>query len=552
MIYERELQVALEAALEAGKILRGEFHREGGPRGHSAHADADTEAEWLIRERLLSQFPKYAYRGEETGSVPAEHSRIWLVDPNDGTSAFLRGARGSAVSIALLEQGIPVVGVVYSFVFPDDEGDLIYWQEGESIYRNEREIKPEWLTNDPERVVVLVSLHRENMSDRILRCIHPYRYQALPSIAYRIALAAAGDGEAAVSWHNPGDWDYAGGHALIRGAGGIFVDESGNEIRYAKDGSSKVKRCFGGAPAIVQDLQRRNWNQVVAGYHAPAPARAPRFHLARLKAGQAVSDAALLSRAQGCFLGLCCADSLAHQAVHLDWTKGRIGIETQAALLFARSLVVEGGSNLENIEVAFAQGLLESESGSKLTWMVPLGIVGSKHSSDWVSRAASVIADSDPLTAALHVLLAEAVAYTVRTGAPASEVYSHVCEIAARDQVEPLIQEALKLSASDGANTPTEILGTFQNVFYHLLHAGSFEGEITEITGEEDPTAIAPFTGALLGAVGGRDSIPRRWRQDVLTFRPDLQSTDDSSSTAVSQFLLPVDLLILSELLLLA
>src|SRR5262245_59616042 len=124
MSYERALRVALAAALEAGELLRRECHRWHGPRGHAAHAQIDDIAEHVIRTRLLSAFPEHSYRGEETGSEIREDPHLWLVDPNDGTSAYLRGARGSAVSIGLLRNRIPVLGVVYAFAAPDDRGDL--------------------------------------------------------------------------------------------------------------------------------------------------------------------------------------------------------------------------------------------------------------------------------------------------------------------------------------------------------------------------------------------------------------------------------------------
>jgi len=129
-IYAQSLSVAIEAAKEAGALLRADFYRPGGPRGHGDHADADEEAERLIRARLLDAFP-FNYLGEELQRTDrGDPHHQWLVDPNDGTSAYLKGWRGSAVSIGLLRDGVPVLGVVYAYCFPDDRGDLIAWAEG--------------------------------------------------------------------------------------------------------------------------------------------------------------------------------------------------------------------------------------------------------------------------------------------------------------------------------------------------------------------------------------------------------------------------------------
>src|SRR5262249_13114053 len=132
----RALAVAIDAAREAGALLRQEFHRPGGPRGAGGHAEVDGLAEELIQKRVFAAFP-WAYRGEELGHRDKDDCPlIWLVDPNDGTSAYLKGWRGSAVSIAALRDGVPILGVVYAFAYPDDEGDLITWAEGCPLTRN--------------------------------------------------------------------------------------------------------------------------------------------------------------------------------------------------------------------------------------------------------------------------------------------------------------------------------------------------------------------------------------------------------------------------------
>src|SRR5262245_20385822 len=121
----RALEVALAAAREAGDILRRDFHRPGGPRGAGDKAEADVEAERAIRRRLEEAFPEWRFLGEETGRSEggARDAPIWLVDPNDGTRDYLVGRRGSAVSIGLVYERRPVLGVVHPFAYPDDRGE---------------------------------------------------------------------------------------------------------------------------------------------------------------------------------------------------------------------------------------------------------------------------------------------------------------------------------------------------------------------------------------------------------------------------------------------
>jgi ADP-ribosylglycohydrolase/fructose-1,6-bisphosphatase/inositol monophosphatase family enzyme len=612
MSYERELRNAVDAALEAGELLRREFHRWGGPRGHSSHADADEEAEWIIRKHLMKAFPSYRYRGEETGSQHSEDDHVWLVDPNDGTSAFLRGGRGSAVSIALLHSGIPVVGVVYSFVAPDDHGDLIYWAEGFELSRNGKPIRPVWDVSDRKHSVILVSLHRENMIGEVLDCIQPYRYIAVPSIAYRLALAAAGDGAAAVSWHNPGDWDYGAGHALIRGAGGIFVNEAGEEIRYAPDGHSKTRRCFGGERSVVRDLIQRNWTRVQASHSSSARVQS-KFSLARPRAGKAVASAALLSRAQGCLLGHCIGDAFGQQVEFLSpeqirqqfpqglddiddggtWNTlaGQPTDDSELALLLARSIVQHGGYDPRSAAESYCYWFEEtnpfdigstigrafraaafnrserpdiammnaadpdSQANGSLMRISPLGIYGYRKLEDelWaMSEAESMLTHPHIICRQACALYVCAIADAIQFGHKAAEVYQRTVDLAERRKVEKPLMDALRQADIEpprmGANHAW-VLIAFQNAFYQLLNASS-TGEAIANTAKMggDSDTNAAIAGALLGAVLGRDSIPYRWRMLVLSCRPH-EAVRPAHPRPIC--LWPVDLTILTENLLL-
>ena len=202
------LAVAIEAAREAGGLLGQEFYRPGGPRGTGGHAEVDGAAEELIQKRLRTTFP-WDYRGEELGWRDNGNGHLaWLIDPNDGTSAYLKGWRGSAVSIAALRDGVPVLGVVYAFGYPDDAGDLIAWAEGCPLTRNGQTLtvplaegRLDASSNPPP--VVFVSQDADKNPQANNECVRPGRYIALPSIAYRLTRVAVGDGIAAISLNAP-------------------------------------------------------------------------------------------------------------------------------------------------------------------------------------------------------------------------------------------------------------------------------------------------------------------------------------------------------------
>src|SRR5262245_41801691 len=513
MSYERALRTALDAASEAGELLRREFHRWGGARGHAGHAEADEEAEWLIRKRLLSAFPDYKYRGEETGSVKGKDPHVWLVDPNDGTSAFLRGSRGSSVSIALVRSGIPVLGVVYAFAAPDDRGDLIYWAEGFELSRNNLPIKPNWNTSIRNHVVVLVSVHRENLMEAVLDCIQPYRYRAFPSIAYRLALAAAGDGEAAVSWHNPGDWDYAAGHALIRGAGGIFINDSGEEVTYDENGVSKVTRCFGGEPSLTRDLSKRNWKKIQSQqFQQFEKTSRSIFIFARLKPGKSTANSATLSRAQGCLLGQVAGDAMGELVEFLDpnaiarkfpkginqmqdggafdTMAGQPTDDSELALMLARSIARDGKYIRENVAQSYYYWLhesapfdvgstiskairsvdieaigmgrfadamhsgasAESQSNGSLMRISPMGIFGCRKNVDelWMLACEdSTLTHPNVVCQQACALYTCTIADAIESGRSAEELYLRRLDLGTRKEMNSSLMDALQNAADD-------------------------------------------------------------------------------------------------------
>jgi hypothetical protein len=132
------------------------------------------------------------------------------------------------------------------------------------------------------------------------------RYRAIPSIAYRLALVAAGEGDVGVSLNEPTTWDLAAGHALLRGAGAELYDDRGEPIRYSGQGvCNSIGNVFGGAEALVRHLVGKPWNSV---FRRPLSQE----HVGLLwpvKGGGPIA-AGKLARAQGCLLGQLAGDAL--------------------------------------------------------------------------------------------------------------------------------------------------------------------------------------------------------------------------------------------------
>lgn len=475
------LGTAIEAAKEAGAMLRAEFHRPGGPRGSGSSAPIDEEAERAIRARLRAAFPGWAILGEESGREGGASRFLWVVDPNDGTGPFLRGMRGSAVSIGLLRDGEPALGVVYAPTAPDDDGDLIAWAEGLPIIRNGVVVHRAAL---PDRLgpgqAVLVSQDADRNPEANLRCVSPARYRAVPSIAYRLALVAAGEAEAATSLGGTSAWDLVAGHALLRAVGAELVDERGEPIRYV-DGRGGSSRVFGGAPEAARTL-----------------------------AGQPTDDSEL---------ALALARTLVRGGFDLDAIR-------EAYVSWLRSGPIDIGN-------ATRQGLQGrpdpgSQANGSLMRVSPLGIFGHglpPHELGEAARADSAITHPHPICRDASAAFAVAIAHAVRTGEGAIAAYEAANRWAREANADPAVIETLEAASREPPSEYQRHMGwvriALQNAFYRLLHAPTLEAGVIETVMEGgDTDTNAAIAGALLGAVHGREAVPLRWRRAILACRP--------------------------------
>ena len=215
------------------------------------------------------------------------------------------------MSIGLVRDGVPVLGVVHAPVAPDDRGDLIAWADGLQLTRNDRVVvRPALAEVLHPYDIVLVSQDADQNPEANAGCVTPARFRSVPSIAYRLALLAVGEGEAAVSLNGPVAWDFAGGHALIRAVGGDLVDRSGQPISYGAAGNAGSERVFGASLAVARELSGRKWNSVFA--KAVLDPLSGRFAFGP-PSGERVRHPGLLSRAQGCLLGQVAGDALGGQ-----------------------------------------------------------------------------------------------------------------------------------------------------------------------------------------------------------------------------------------------
>ncbi len=223
-----DLALVTEVAREAGALSldwlkRGAKSWEKSP--DNPVTEADLAVNDLISKRLRSARPGYGWLSEETRDNPADRTQVrtFVVDPIDGTKAFLRHEPGYCISIARLEGGQPVVGALFNPL----TDELFCALAGGGARLN----------GQPIKASVSAELEGARM---ILRPEIAARLKAHPawpameflspipnSIAWRIALVACGRWDAAIGIKRTNDWDVAAAALILSEAGGIGTDGEG-------------------------------------------------------------------------------------------------------------------------------------------------------------------------------------------------------------------------------------------------------------------------------------------------------------------------------------
>jgi len=237
--FSRELDIARTVAMEAAAVVAS---FKGRPLGveHKAGGEpvslADLESSALIVRRLAEAFPDDAILSEEVPDEPSrlEKSRVWMIDPIDGTRDFLRGEPGYVVMIGLCVEGRPKVGVVVQpttgNVWMGALG-MGAWKETPDGKREELHVSAISLAKDIR--LVSSKSHRTEYYERFRRALGITDEFALGSVGLKVALVSEGSRDLYVY---PGSqtkiWDSCGPEAILTAAGGKLTDSDGNALCY--------------------------------------------------------------------------------------------------------------------------------------------------------------------------------------------------------------------------------------------------------------------------------------------------------------------------------
>ena len=253
-----ELAAALACAAEAGAIVRR--HYAAGESGWQKTEDeriddpvtkADLEADAAIRSRLHERFPDDGIVTEEAADVPSRGTRCWIVDPMDGTHEFVARVPEFAVSIALVEDGQPIVAVVSN----PEVGISVHAARGTGSWRGSERVA---VSDCRELANATAITSRSEFKRGDCDDFRDWFTDVRPmgSIAWKLSAVACAVGDLNVSVRPKHSWDVCAGDLLVREAGGVYFDREGQPATYADPHKILPGRVAGPRELVLRFLER--------------------------------------------------------------------------------------------------------------------------------------------------------------------------------------------------------------------------------------------------------------------------------------------------------
>ena len=242
----------IHAAIEASRAVFARFH----PRaieteyksGHDPVTEADRALDAVLRKELLREGEGWLSEESVDDPIRLQRSRVWVVDPLDGTREFVKGIPEFCVSIGFIEDGRPVAGGIYNpatgetFLGSVDSGVTYNGKpsqpsqrrslKGASVLASRSEVKRgEWK-----------AFENQNLEIR-----------AMGSVAYKLALVSAGLADVTFTLTPKNEWDVAAGTALVLSAGG-FVSTLDNTPLTFNNANPLLSGLLASGPFLREEL----------------------------------------------------------------------------------------------------------------------------------------------------------------------------------------------------------------------------------------------------------------------------------------------------------
>lgn len=239
------------AVREAGEVAL-DFFRTGArsweKRPDDPVSEADIAVDRLLHGLLRTARPQYGWLSEESPIELAEPGQpYWAIDPIDGTKAFLRRKPEFCVSAALVADGRPMLAAVFN----PATGEYFEATLGQGAKLNgEPLLLAHALSGQPLKLLASKRIFERHGR---LRDLPNTEFHYVHSIAYRLALVAAGRYDATLSMTEKSDWDIAAADLVMHEAGGLCTAPSGGALRYSQ-GAHRLPGVLAAPPLLHRQL----------------------------------------------------------------------------------------------------------------------------------------------------------------------------------------------------------------------------------------------------------------------------------------------------------
>ena len=258
-------ELALAHFNPGSKTSAGISYKDGG----SPVTEADLAVDSFLKQHLGDIRPDFGWLSEETADSPERmnHQRIWIVDPIDGTRSFARGDQDWTIAIALVDQGLPVLGCIYApttqemFTAIAGHGAFL---NGVRLSGGTSQTLDGARLVGPKPLVDALSSHHQGF----------VRTERVHSLALRLARIAQGWADAGVAEAHAHDWDLAAAHAILNEAG--LVLHTREKVVPSYNRPTTRHAAIAGGPLhlvtpLTDMLQRINLDRIAVEDGTPSP-----------------------------------------------------------------------------------------------------------------------------------------------------------------------------------------------------------------------------------------------------------------------------------------
>lgn len=248
---QNDMAVLTDIIHEAGDLALKYFRHDldhWKKNDNSPVSEADIAVDLLLKQRLLAVRPDYGWLSEETEDNTArlDKKRVWVVDPIDGTRAFLRGGDDWTISVAVVEDGKSITAAV----FHPTTSTLFSAVAGGGAYVNQKPI-----TTTPVDSITHCRMAANTGAFRASHWQTPWPEMTITSynsMALRLAHVAQGQEDATLTIRSKSDWDLAAADLLVQEAGGRVTTLSGHPLIY--NGIHPVHENIAAAGPVLHGL----------------------------------------------------------------------------------------------------------------------------------------------------------------------------------------------------------------------------------------------------------------------------------------------------------